>query len=516
MHSSFCCARRRSAAGRLRSGALCVASRDVQPVLLTLATAVLFGLSFPPVGAAPLAWVSLVPFLVALARVPPRRAAALALLLAPAGALGITWWFASMVSAYFGSGVLLGGLAWLVFCTASVGLQLVPFAVWTSWMARQGAASPLLVAAAWTACELLRARLWVGNPWGLIAYSQMSWLPAVQLADLAGPYGPGTVLAAVNAALAALVAPSLRGPHFRWSLSAVALLAAGTIGYGVHRLATPPGSGDAVRVALVQPAVEAEERRTEAGNARAIAFQLDATRRAAANGSRLVVWPENAVPFHLEEASPARDALLSALRDLDVDVIMGGPSYRHAEHGIRYRNSVYLLRGGTLAGRYDKMRLLPFAEGTYEPGLHPYALRTRAGLVGAFVCFEAMYPELIRRIAIGGPTLLANLSNDAWFGAEAPARQHLDMARMRAIEERRWLLRATTTGISAIVDPTGRVVAASDFGAPAVLEGEVYPLQTTTPYQRWGDLVAWGAIGLVVLSSIRVSIRRPRNEGGIR
>jgi apolipoprotein N-acyltransferase len=134
--------------------------RDVQPALLTLATALLFGLSFPPVGAAPLAWVALVPFLVALARVPPRRAAALALLLAPAGALGITWWFPWTVSAYFGTGVLLGGLAWLVFCTLSVGLQLVPFAVWTSWMARRGAAAPLLIAAAWAACEFLRARIW--------------------------------------------------------------------------------------------------------------------------------------------------------------------------------------------------------------------------------------------------------------------------------------------------------------------------------------------------------------------
>ena len=82
------------------------------------------------------------------------------------------------------------------------------------------------------------------------------------------------------------------------------------------------------------------------------------------------------------------------------------------------------------------------------------------------------------------------------------------MARLRAVEERRWLLRATTTGISAIVDPTGRVVAATSFGTPALLEGEVSPSHATTPYQRWGDLVAWGTLGLVVVASIWVSIRR--------
>ena len=236
-------------------------------------------------------------------------------------------------------------------------------------------------------------------------------------------------------------------------------------------------------------------------------------RGAVAQGSRLVVWPENAVDFYLEEPSPARDALLSALRDLDADVVLGAPSYRHGERGIRYRNSVYLLHHGTVAGRYDKMHLLPFAEGTYEPGLHPYALRTDAGLVGPFVCFEAMYPELVRRIVVGGATLLANLSNDAWFGAPAPAREHLDMARLRAVEERRWLLRATTTGISAIVDPTGRVVAATSVGTPALLEGVVYPSQAATPYQRWGDLTAWCALGLVAAAPSWVKMRRSRSGG---
>jgi apolipoprotein N-acyltransferase len=124
-----------------------------------------------------------------------------------------------------------------------------------------------------------------------------------------------------------------------------------------------------------------------------------------------------------------------------------------------------------------------------------------------------MYPELVRRLVVGGATLLANVSNDAWFGARAPARQHLDMARLRAVEERRWLLRATTTGISAIVDPTGRLVATTDVGTPAMLEGEVHPSQEKTPYQRWGDLAAWCAVALVIAAPIWVERRRSRNGG---
>src|SRR5262249_16251175 len=247
--------------------------------------------------------------------------------------------------------------------------------------------------------------------------------------------------------------------------------------------------------------------------ARAVGFQLEATRRAVAQGSRLVVWPENAVDFYLEEPSPARDAFLSALGDLDADVVVGAPSYRHGERGIRYRNSVYLIHRGTVAGRYDKMHLVPFAEGSYEAGIHPYSLRTDAGLIGPFVCFEAMYPALVRRLAAGGAPLLGNVCNDAWFGARAPARQHLDMARLRAVEERRWLLRATTTGISAIVDPTGRLVATTDVGTPATLEGEVHPSQEKTPYQRWGDLAAWCAIALGIAALIWVEIRRSGSGG---
>src|SRR5262249_44671463 len=171
------------------------------------------------------------------------------------------------------------------------------------------------------ACEFLRARVWVGNPWGLIAYSQMSWPPVVQLADATGPYGPGMMLAAVNAVLAGMLAPALRGPHFRCSVVAVVLLVAAALGYGAFRLAERRTEGDAVRVALVQPGVAASERRTEAGPARAAGFQREAARSAVAGGSRLVVWPENAIDFYLEEPSPQRDALLAALRDLAVDIV---------------------------------------------------------------------------------------------------------------------------------------------------------------------------------------------------
>jgi len=175
---------------------------------------------------------------------------------------------------------------------------------------------------------------------------------------------------------------------------------------------------------------------------------------------------------------------------------------------------VFLIRRGKLAGRYDKIRLLPFAEEaefggrfsqeqlTYEPGRHPHMLRAGDVRVGAFLCFEAMYPDLVRGFALQGAEVLANPSNDDWFGNAAPARHQLDIATVRAIENRRYLVRPTATGFSAIIDPYGHAVVLSGFGTPEVLTGSIRPSQTQTPYQRWGDAAAWIAVGFAIAVSL--------------
>jgi apolipoprotein N-acyltransferase len=410
------------------------------PVLLTLCSAALYGLAFVTPALGVLGWVALVPYFAALGRVRPAPAAGLGLLMALASALSVTLWFPPMVHEYFGVRLRrgVGDVARVrhLHRRRAVG----PFAVWTSWLAGRGAASPLAIACGWTACELLRARIWVGDPWALLGYASMGTLPVAQLADLTGPYGPDFVMAAVNAVLAAVAIPALRGRRFAGSVLAVIALVAATLAYGTARLATTFVDGPSVRVALVQPGLAPAERRSTDARARALAWQLDATRDAVARRARLVVWPENAIDFYLDEPSAERDAMMTTLRALDADVVLGGPSFALGETGVRYRNSVYLVQQGLVAGRYDKIHLLPFAESDFTPGQHAYALRAQSGLVAVFVCFEAMYPELVRRLADPGVTLLANVSNDAWFASDAAARMHLDMARMRAIEQRRWLV----------------------------------------------------------------------------
>jgi len=183
---------------------------------------------------------------------------------------------------------------------------------------------------------------------------------------------------------------------------------------------------------------------------------------------------------------------------------------------------VFLVRRGKVAGRYDKIRLLPFAEVNhfarifpglrdhYEPGRFTQMLRATAARVGAFVCFEAMYPALVREFARKGAEVLANPSNDSWFGDAAPARHELDIASVRAIENRRYLIRATTTGVSAVIGTYGLVVSASEFGSPEVLTASISRSHARTPYQRWGDSVCWLALFLTLAASLSPELTRLR------
>ena len=485
---------------------------------LTILSAGLYAASFPPLSFGPLAWVALAPFFAAVIRVGPRRAALLGCLWGVVAAYGVGWWFPGMVSGYFETSPLVG---WAVFFAVSVGLAgsyFAAFAAWLSVLARRGVAGPLTAAVGWGACELARSRLLLGNPWALAGYSQVSFPSLTQIADSTGPYGVGMLIAGVNAAVAASVVPALRGRRPLRSAGALVVAIVATFAYGQWRLGEEFGSGPAVRVALVQGAVPARFRWQPGFRAESVGRYLGLTERAAADGPQLVVWPENAIDFYVQEPSPESAAVLARTRRLHADLIVNGPRYDFDRERTVYHNSVFILRDGRIAAQQDKVRLLPVAESegpggflardtSYTPGTRLALLDAAGARIASLVCFEAMYPELVRRFTALGADLLVNVSNDVWFGAAAAARHHLDIASMRAIENRRWLLRATATGYSAVVDPHGRVVARSAMDEPEVVAATIRASSSRTPYQRVGDLAAW----LAVLAAVACSFK-PRRD----
>jgi apolipoprotein N-acyltransferase len=398
-----------------------------------------------------------------------------------------------MLSKYFGLAEIPTWAATLVVVGGLHGVYVSLYAAWVAWLVRRKQANPVLLAGGWMICEFARAHDGFSSPWGLAAYSQRHWTLVVQIADLAGPYGIGMLIAAVNAGIAALFVPALRGRR-PW-LSATTIVAALVAAclYGEWRLGQTFGEGAPIDVAVVQGGA--------APDAKRLARYVSLTASGADRRTDLVVWPEYAVDGYLDEASPARDAVLALSATSPADILLGGAHWESTPSGTQYHNSAYLVRGGRVAARYENHPLVPFAENAYTPGAGTFVLPA-AARIGTLLCVEAMFPDLARRATAQGADVLVNLSNDAWFGDVEPARQQLEIAALRAVENRRWLVRAAATGISAVIDPYGRTRTESTWGANQVLNATVRASHVRTPYQRWGDAFAWTVIAVVVAASL--------------
>jgi apolipoprotein N-acyltransferase len=490
-------------------------------VLLTVSSGVLYTLAFPPLSASLLAWIALTPFYLAMTRITPREAFLLGGVWSITSAYGVAGFLPEMVSGFLGTS---GWVGWAAFgaVVATLSLLYGGYAAWLSWLTRRRAASALLAAAGWGLCEYTRASLIPSGGWALIAYSQAPLERLIQSADLAGPYGLGMLLAATSFCLAAALSKKLRGRYAATNAWAVLGIVVAVCVYGDWRLGQPFGSGPAVPVALVQGGLDREQRSLPERREANLSRYLELTKQASQEHPDLIFWPEFAVDFYLREESVQRRDLFEAARASGADLVLGGPHYRLRTSPPRYFNSVFLIREGRFAGRYDKTALLPFAESNpiqrllprdapYSPGQSLRPLETSTLQVGAFLCSETLDPNVARSLAKAGADLLANPANDDWFGSAVPAAIHLRTAALRAIENRRYLVRATATGYSAIVDPHGRVAARSGMGEAEVLVGPVRASRSVTVYQRLGN----APVGLALVLATAATWRglKPSNRG---
>jgi apolipoprotein N-acyltransferase len=478
-------------------------------------SALLYGALFPPLDLGWLGMVAFAPYLWAISSLSPSRAAVCGVVWAVVATTGTAWWLPQMLGGYFGLGTLGAWLGLAGVGLFTVGPWQAAFAAWLAWRARRGAVSPFAIGAAWALTEFARAHAPIPNPVGLFAYSQVG-NPIAQIADLAGPYGIAALFVATSAALVNALRTRLATPRARRSFVAVAAVLAAAVVYGEWRLTQRFDEGPPVRVAVVQGAVVRAvhwDRSTRPAN---LERYLSLTRSVAAAHPDLVFWPEFAVDFYLNEPTPHREKLRADLQVMGVELVTGASRFEFGDDRTHYYNSVFVVdASGRATDAYDKNRLMPFAEyspfgdwlrgdqAIYDSGWELQPLTTSAGRVGAFICGEALFPEVARTLAAGGAEVLANPSNDYWFGDPAGAKQHLQAAVLRAVENRRWVIRPTSTGYSAVIDPGGRVVARTEFGVAATLEATVFRSSQVTPYQRLGDAPIGAALALVVWSSAR-------------
>jgi apolipoprotein N-acyltransferase len=380
---------------------------------------------------------------------------------------------------------------------------------------RMLAAAPCL----WVLSEWLRLWVFTGFPWIALGYSQLG-SPLSGFAPVLGVYGVS--LAASLAAALIAMAMHARGPALVMApISLVVLL---TGGYGLGRIAWTAPVGEPVTVRLLQGNVAQEMKFVEGRYEETLETYA---RLAAEHPAKLIVMPETAVPRFLDAVSPAYLARLKAVADKNKgDLLMGVPARDAAG---RYYNAVIALGGSTVAASgqaqsYAKSHLVPFGEfippgfgwiinvlkiplSDFSPGgADQKPLRVAGQRVAVNICYEdAFGEEIIRQLPEA--TLLANVSNVAWFGDSLAPEQHLDMSRMRAIETGRVMLRATNTGVTAIIDTHGNVSARLAKFSAGALEGTVSGYSGATPYVRAGNypvlLLCVALLGWIAFSPVR-------------
>lgn len=499
------------------------------PVLLLSLVAGAFAVAgFAPLKLWPLPILSLAVLFGLLARTPSRRAGFLIGLVWGLGFFiaGVSWIFISL-SVYGGMAPWLAALATFLFCAflalfpATVGaLQAYPKGH-KRWRVSPALRLLLLIPLLWGVTEWVRGWLFTGFPWLVMGYSQAPESPLAGYAPLVGVYGVSFLLALIAALLAwSVTTPGLRVQR-TWA--AVAIVVLGVGGQVLRGVAWTTPEGAPTTVALLQGNVPQEMKwRPE----RAQATLESYARLAAASPAQLIVLPETALPlFESDLPNRYRTGLLSLGRQNGGDVLLGVPT--GTPYGAYY-NSVISL-GTARSQRYSKVHLVPFGEyiplkavwGWILAVLHiPLSDFARGAIdqrplaiggqrVAVNICYEdAFGEEIIRQLPEA--SVLVNVSNLAWFGDSFAPWQHAQMSQMRALETGRMMLRATNTGLTAIIDVRGRVLAALPLFQPGSLSGEIQGYSGSTPYVRWGNapvLALWGGLAAgLLLAGIR---RRP-------
>lgn len=397
----------------------------------------------------------------------------------------------------------------------------------------------LVIPAGWVVTEFLRSRLLTGFSWAALGLTQYERLVVIQIADWGGVYAVSFVLVLVNLALKQIGMSIFFFPKKKdWRIVAVAAgVVTLVIGYGMTRMARP-SSGPQWKTAVIQGNIDLETRWRETAWLSIIETYLDLTRQAAAEQPDVIIWPETAFPAYLWED----EIFLSGLRDLidetGVPVLFG--AVVHEEE--RYFNAAILLSSlGQPAGHYFKNHLVPYGEyipfrkyfpflsyiipiDDFSAGEEVTVLRLPESSTPGFsvlICFEDTVSQLVRQFVLGGAEVLVNITNDAWFRDSQEPFMHLQSAVFRAVEYRRSVIRAANTGISAFIDPQGRILdAIQDPGGKLTwISGyqtrEVPLSQELTLYARFGDVFAWfcGVLTVLVLLFSLWGRNRPAVSG---
>lgn len=419
-------------------------------------------------------------------------------------AIGCYYWMVIPVQIY-------GGLPWFialpcpVLLAAVMSLYFGLFSLGMYHAGKQIDGVPLCLLAgfAWATMEMLMGTLFSGFPWTTLSSAFASWPFAIQGASVLGAYGLSGVFAMLAVAL-------LLYSTYRSTLWFTVGLTACLTVFGFYRTMTFDTGNADFSVSLIQGNVDQGKKWVPAYQAATVKKYSKLTLEAMRDHKpALAIWPETAMPFYLQNMTPLRKGVEILAREANVNIITGSPAYHVTDmkknNYVLYNRAWLMDTTGRTTQHYDKEHLVPFGEympfeewmpfeklvqaaGNFLPGSDNQPLKVNGVALGVLICYEAIFPELAQKQVERGASILLNISNDAWFGDTSAPQQHLNLSIMRAVEQGRWLARSTNTGISAFVDPVGRIVAMGTQFQAESLSLSIAPLSEMTLYHR---IVGW-------------------------
>jgi apolipoprotein N-acyltransferase len=502
--------------------------RDVAVhALLVTAGAVALALAFPATDWSGAAWVALAPLMTVALMRRPRAALALGWFGGFLFFLILLRWLNFTFRVY---SAIPWPLAWLptALLAAYCGLYVGLFAGALSWIGARRSALVAIVAApfVWVTAEWLRGWLLGGFPWGSLGYSQYRQLAVIQIAELGGVQAVSFVVVAVNAALVAAVVLSLR--RALGALVVAGLLVGATLVFGDARLEEIGASPETASVAVVQPSIAQPLKWDPDFAATTLQIYFELTRQAGRSRPDLIVWPETSTPTILRRDAGLLTALGRLSRDVGAPLLVGSVDAEGAAPPT-YRNTAFLLDERGIVNRYDKIHLVPFGEyvplsgvigfvrgwaefiADLEPGSRSVVFSGPPAPFGTVICYEGIFPALVRRFVRDGARFMVNMTNDGWFGQTDGPLQHLGMYPFRAVEHRVAVVRAANTGISALIAPTGAITRSLPLFVRGTLERRVPLREGETLYTRFGDWLAYLALAV---SAVPLAGPRPWARAG--
>jgi apolipoprotein N-acyltransferase len=504
---------------------------------------ILLAVVFPTLDLHFLAWISLLPLFIALRGQSVKSGFWLGGIAGILYFAGTVHWVTNSVHFYGGIPIVPASLITLLLC-AYLALYPAVFGAAAVHLRKNHPSLFFIAAPAlWTALELARTYVFSGFPWSLLGYSQYLVLPVVQIADITGVYGVSFIIVLVNAVLAEFILDR------KSIFSLVAVLAALmlVLGYGFVKLRAPETQSAGMKISVVQGNIEQDKKWDRAYQAETTEVYRKLTIEALSGHPDLVIWPETAVPFYFNGVAPTDQAMTADLaafvKKNRVPLLFGSPTYEvRPNRQIIGRNSAFLLNAdGQVEATYNKMHLVPFGEyvplknvlffvgkmvqaiGDFQAG-HEYTVMTvpfqengapGSARLSTLICYEIIFPDLVRRFVDKGANVITTITNDAWFGRTSAPYQHFSMAVLRAVENRVPVARAANTGISGFIDAQGHILAESNIFTEAQLTHVIVPGAGKTFYTRYGDVFSYFcvlvSIGLIMRGSGRTAKKKAIN-----